>query len=635
MELASPSKTSEIDEYETWPSSVKKIYDHLEKEMRDLCDAAYKGDELERHKLTALVKAMEGLSVNAPTSGNQNSEMLTNQRARAFKLTEGDNENTQRKLDDEAARRVDEFRNLQAQRRAERSREEHQNQGELTRRNRREEMSDSETDDTFRNIRKNAFTNNDNAPGARTANRMTSLVARSYDDDRSEHGDRETRRNPNVINSLGALIPAFTGEDEYKVEMFIQELEDTALTKNIPPDHLLILARSRLQKSALTEARSIGITAVRTWKDFKERLISNFAEEQNLPAINMELSNCSQDSRESVKQFGVRLYSLAMKKLACYSPTNREIHLETIELDAIANFINGLKSRKIADVVRHAEATRFKKASRIAQREEEALKMQGELAEPRARQVKIIQDVREQVFEGNNEDARERPRRRDTPGPNERRSAPRSYSREGRSDQRGRPRSESRDGRDERRNLPYTDRRNDYRERRGRSRSVEQNYRRNSPQRERRDREQDDSRQRRPRSQSGGRESNRRGYNGDYARGRDNDNYRPRSKSGERPPPFYQACGCDKHFLLIPREEKLNTQERCFQCDNLGHFARYCKYFHPEAQDRKRSEATANDRQPRAQSINKLPGAPRSDEENRMALVPLGFNLNQSAPKWQ
>jgi len=455
----------------------------------------------------------------------------------------------------------------------------------------------------------------------------------------SESSDRDTNTPMPILSSTFAnTVHNFYGNDDFKVARFLKEVDKACDRRNYPNASKLELAHAKLQKPALNQARLLGILDCKKWDTFKRRMSAAFKDGNDLTAVNLELSQCTQKHGESVKTYGYRLYPIAMEKLDCYESLYGKGGHQVIEIDAISQFITGLYNSETANVVRRAEPKLFREAIEIAEKEERGLKCR--------RSSSKYNDTRVVKMAYNNNQGGPHV----NPSPFQQQNV--GYANNAHTSS---PFLQPNAAPYNTQNNNQQHNNNNYRQPNNSNNNqgqvqYNQNNRGRSPGPPRGGPPGNtpyhiNSRPPRSRSQSGNPNNQRRG-----SRSRSGDASRPQSQD-RRPQyrnnsqnratsAFTPTCTCAQHYSAIG-ERMLIANVQCHTCLNYGHYARHCEQFHaPSVSVQKPSETSLNQTNEivphQVQQIASGPVQPEQvSPSSNLALVPASRDLINHTVTWQ
>lgn len=415
------------------------------------------------------------------------------------------------------------------------------------------------------------------AAGARSSAASTPLPSAGSDTD-SDGGQVAATAPPAAgfptsnsgMQLLNMLIHTFDGDSSYTIDVFLEDVSRACKRRKISGVGKIEIAVGKLRNPALTQVRAMSLTQLTSWKDFKFQMTELFADVTDFPSLSLEISRCKQTENETVTAFSVRLFNLLLKKTRFCTYVDKDNFRKSIDAEAVANFLLGLRSPALSDVVRRASPPDFKSAIRIARLEEVASRTNHERSQPFFKSVKMAVPLEQPPRE------RERERERDlTP-------------------QRGRERYDSNNerGRD--------NRRRDYTPQRDLTPSRGDRYRQQGPQRDpsneyiNRPSYNNNDESRRDRDAPYRQDYNQ---NNNYRRrersfDRSNDRFsRPRSQSNEgqrqqrnKNQQYHTPCDCNS---CAPKFSPRFVFPRisCWQCGNRGHVQNRCMHEKRDAEE--------------------------------------------------
>jgi hypothetical protein len=411
---------------------------------------------------------------------------------------------------------------------------------------------------------------------------------------------------PNLGMVLNMLIHPFNGDSSYPVDTFLKDVSRVCRRRHIRGLGKIEIAMGKLRDPALSTIRAMSLGDVTSWTEFKIQMLELFTDVTDLPTLSLEISKCKQQENESVTNFSVRLYNLLLKKARFSSPTDQTIFRQTIDADAIAMLMIGVRNTEIASVVRRAYPKSFKEAVKIAKLEELATKTSNENTQMFFKQVKMATHDQNQYI-------------------------PNDYQQN--FEQRNNDRNFQRGG-----GPRYNNNRQNFQ-----SNNGPNNYQNNYQQNNRNPRYRDQTPGERNQQDNRGNRRNSRGDNQDRntqrGRSREKDNSQQRRRQptrsqsadnkGDRARNYVIACDCQACEPNFPNDYAF-PDIKCYGCNNYGHTKRCCIHLIRGRED----PQNGRERGTAPQKINTV-SAPAITENVETALVSYPITSKVENETWE
>jgi len=147
-------------------------------------------------------------------------------------------------------------------------------------------IGDWENDSSDSDSEQSIFRMQQRAIEKRIAKLQSSAAPLSTEEDSEEQEERLRRRSiadsatqyKGVRSAVLSIIHGFYNEEDYTVEAFLDSIDTVCTRRDLGDDARLEIAICKLRHTALSQARSLGLCEIKSWKKFQRKMIEVFSE---------------------------------------------------------------------------------------------------------------------------------------------------------------------------------------------------------------------------------------------------------------------------------------------------------------------------------------------------------------------